>query len=105
MKNLVLAPLLRWPWSCATLVVAVTLFACLRLIDWDTLESTLEVDPSITALLPRAGADLALFEDVRERFASDDLLLVTWVGDELFTPRRLRAFKALARRIERMPGI
>ena len=105
MKRLMLALLLRWPWPCAALLATLTVIAGLELFDWDTREPTLEVDPAIAALLPRAVADLELFDDVRQRFASDDLLLVTWVGDDLFTPQNLAAFKALARRIERMPGV
>ncbi|MEX2481303.1 MAG: MMPL family transporter [Gammaproteobacteria bacterium] len=99
------AALIERPRSWAALIAVIAIVALVRLVDWHTFAPALEVDPSIVALLPRDGADLALLESVRQRFASDDLLLVTWTDDALFTPRHLRAFKALAQHIERMPGV
>ncbi|MCB1748515.1 MAG: MMPL family transporter, partial [Gammaproteobacteria bacterium] len=88
----------------ATLAL-VALAVLALLVHWAGAERVLAVDPSIRALLPRGGEELARFEDVRERFSSDDLLLVTWLGDGLCTPAGLAAFKRLARRIERLPGV
>jgi uncharacterized protein len=87
-------------------VVALASAAALAsLIDWPNRSLRLEVDPSVRALLPLDGAELATFESVRERYTSDDLLLVAWVADDLFTPARLAAIKRLTRRLERMPGV
>ena len=63
------------------------------------------VDPSIKSLLPNSGEEIDFLEDVEELFSSDDLLLVTWVGEELFLPSHLAAFKALSRKIEQIPGV
>ncbi len=82
-----------------------SLIALIRLVEWPAFDLALEVDPSIRALLPQHGAELEIFESVRDRYSSDDLLLVAWVGDDLFTPSRLAALKRLTRRVERMPGI
>ena len=75
------------------------------LFEWPSLNLALEVDPSVRALLPQQGVELELFEAVRDRYSSDDLLLVAWVADDLFTPTRLAALKRLTRRVERMPGV
>ena len=82
-----------------------TLLGVIRLLEWPSLNLALEVDPSVRALLPQHGAEFEIFESVRERYSSDDLLLVAWVGDDLFRPKRLGALKRLTYRIERMPGV
>ena len=81
------------------------LLGLIRLIEWPSLNLALDVDPSVRALLPQHGAELEIFESVRDRYSSDDLLLVAWVSDDLFTPQRLAALKRLTHRLERMPGI
>ncbi|MEQ8662542.1 MAG: MMPL family transporter, partial [Gammaproteobacteria bacterium] len=95
---------LRW-WLTLAAATLVVLAALRVLVEWPTLRPTLRVDPSISALLPSSGPDLALLEAVRERYASDDLLLVVWRDDALFTPPTLAAFKRLTRQIERLPGV
>jgi uncharacterized protein len=101
----VLDAVLRRPRSvlCAAALVALTSLA--GLVSWPEHEFRLGVDPSLRALLPMGSRDLATFEEVGDRFTSDDLLFVAWVHDELFTPARLAAFKLLTRRIERIPGV
>ncbi|MEQ8230165.1 MAG: MMPL family transporter [Gammaproteobacteria bacterium] len=95
---------MRW-WLILVLVAFAVLAALRVVVEWPSLRPSLRVDPSIRALLPASGPDLALLEAVRERYASDDLLLVVWRGDALFTPDTLAAFKRLTRRIERLPGV
>ena len=97
--------LVAHPWRVIAFVFLLTLFALVRLFEWPSLDLALEVDPSVRALLPRHGAELENFESVRDRYSSDDLLLVAWVGGDLFTPKRLAALKSLTHRIERMPGV
>ena len=92
----------RWIIAGALLLA---LLALVRLIEWPSLGLALEVDPSVRALLPQDGGELELFEAVRDRYSSDDLLLVAWVAEDLFTPARRGALKRLTRRVERMPGI
>ena len=65
----------------------------------------LRVDPSIRSLLPKAGEEIKFLEEVQNRYSSDDLLLVTWIDDELFSPTHLASFKRLSRRIEQLPGV
>tara|TARA_B100000674_G_C37972500_1_gene977663 strand:+ start:1144 stop:3345 length:2202 start_codon:yes stop_codon:yes gene_type:complete len=63
------------------------------------------VDPSIKSLLPNSGEEIEFLENIEELFSSDDLLLVTWVGEDLFLPSHLAEFKALSRKIEQIPGV
>jgi len=91
-------------WTLLGLLIAfVTAFTTLW--NFPAGQAALEVDPSIRGLLPRHGPELDLFETVRERYDSDDVLLVAWTGPELFTPQGLRGFKALAREVERLAGV
>ena len=85
--------------------ILLTTLALLRLVDWSNMTLALNVDPSIRALLPHGGDEIEIFESVRSRYASDDLLLVAWIADDLFTPATMAGIKRLTRRIEAMPGV
>ncbi len=87
------------------LIVLLAAAALWRLVDGSNFTLALTVDPSERALLPQSGPELEFFDAVRERYASDDLLLVAWVADDLFTPARLARLKRLTQRLERMPGV
>ena len=76
-----------------------------RIVDFETLTPKFTVDPSIKALLPRDGEALKVFEETRDRYATDDYLLVAWIADDLYRPQRLANLKRLTRRIERLPGV
>lgn len=93
----------------AWLVLAGTLLvwalALSALLDPHTLRPRLAIDPALASLMPRGGEALERFEHTRRRFGGDDLLLVAWFGEDLFTPDRLAAWKRLSRRVERMPGV
>ena len=95
----------RRPALVLAVVAALALFALQRLIDLPRLTPRFEVDPSMAALLPRAGPVLDTYRLVQRYFNDDDLLLVAWIGDELFTPARLAAWKQLTRTIEQLPGV
>ena len=93
------------PWIIIVGAALLTIPALDRLVDLDTLSLKLAVDPSMAALLPRDGEALEVFEHTRKRFATDDVLFVAWLADDLFTPKRLAGLKRLTRRIERLPGV
>ena len=93
------------PWLIIACVALLTIPAVDRLIDLETLSPKFAVDPSMAALLPRDGEALQIFERTRNRFATDDVLFVAWIADDLFSPVRLSGLKRLTRRIERLPGV
>ncbi len=104
-----LASMFLWPAGRPQLVlgfaILLALWAAAQLVDWHDGRLRLEVDPSVRALLPRGGEEIERYESIRERYASDDLLLVAWTGADLFTPERLAALKRLTRSIEKIPGV
>ena len=93
------------PWAVLLLGVLVTAPALNRLVDFRTFQLKLEIDPSIEALLPSSGEALTVFERMRAQYGSDDVLLVAWLGDELFTPAHMAGLKRLTRRLERLRGV
>ena len=93
------------PWLIIACVALLTIPALDRLVDLETLSPKFAVDPSMAALLPRDGEALEIFEQTRKRFATDDVLFVAWIADDLFSPARLGGLKRLTRRIERLPGV
>ncbi len=93
------------PWLVLACVALLVIPALDRLVDLETLSPKFVVDPSMAALLPRDGEALQVFEQTRKRFATDDVLFVAWIADDLFSPVRLSGLKRLTRRIERLPGV
>lgn len=97
--------LLHYPRSVAGVALALLLATLISLFDFTNLQPRFEVDPSMVALLPSHGAVLTRYEQARALFGNDDVLLVAWVGENLFEHERLERFKALTRDIERLPGV
>ncbi len=86
-------------------VVALCLAASARLIDFRAFEPRFDVDPSMASLLPRSGPALETYLRTQHQFNDDDLLLVAWIDDDLFTSARLAALKALTQALERLPDV
>lgn len=101
--------IVAWVVAHPRLIAALTLLVlCLslfRLFDFERWQPRVQVDASMAALLPRDGEALAAFARAHENFADDDVLFVAWMADDLFSPARLAAFKALTRRIQKLPGV
>ena len=97
--------ILASPRAVALLVLLALAPAINTLYDFKTGQSRLRIDPSLEALLPRHSEALDVYERTRTRFGSDDVLLIAWLSDDLFSPARLAGLKRLTQRLERMPGV
>ncbi|MCZ6665134.1 MAG: MMPL family transporter [Gammaproteobacteria bacterium] len=95
----------RYPRLILVAAAGLALLAGSRLLDFGTGELKLEIDSSLVGLLPTSGEELATYEQVRDRFGGDDILLVAWFSDALFTADKLRRLKRFTRRIERFDGV
>ena len=104
MKTLI-AILTRYPKLVGSVSVSLLIVSFLIVFSGPDLSLGVRVDPSIKSLLPNTGEEIEFLENVEELFSSDDLLLVTWVGEDLFSPSHLAEFKALSRKIEQIPGV
>ena len=97
--------LTRYPKLIGAVSVSLLLVSFFIVFSGPDLSLGVRVDPSIKSLLPNSGEEIEFLENIEELFSSDDLLLVTWVGEDLFLPSHLAEFKALSRKIEQIPGV
>ena len=87
------------------LAVSLVFFCALVASDFGEKSWKLRVDPSIKSLLPNSGDEIKFLKETQDRYSSDDLLLVSWVGDEIFTPRTLSALKNFTKQVESIAGV
>ena len=85
--------------------LVVTVLAIDQAVDLENRRIRISVDSSIENLLPASGEALQVYTKVRDKFVGDDMLIVVWLSDDLFTPQRLASLKRLTRRLKKMPGI
>ncbi len=97
--------IVRYPWLVLLGLAVIWGLALNSMVDWEARTTRLVIDPDLQSLLPRAGEAREIFDHTRARFGSDDMLLVAWFDDDLFSHERLAALKRLSRRLERMPGV
>lgn len=104
-----ISKLLNWlidhPYVVVFSAAVVTALAFNETVDLQNRRIRISVDSSIENLLPAEGTALQVYTDVRDTFIGDDVLIVVWLADDLFTPARLAALKRLTRALEKMPGI
>ena len=93
------------PWLSLMVIALVTSAALYALVDFERGVVKLDVDPSIDGLLPTSGSELELFRRTRDRFGGDDVLLVAWQADQIFTHERLSGLKRLTRSVQSLPGV
>ena len=87
------------------LALSLVFFCALVASDFGEKSWKLRVDPSIKSLLPNSGDEIKFLKETQDRYSSDDLLLVSWVGDEIFTPRTLSALKNFTKQVESIAGV
>ena len=105
MAKKLLAAFVDHPYVVVFIALLVSFFALKEIVDLDTRRLKIEVDSSIEGLLPAGGPELETYATVRDKFVGDDLLIVVWQADDLFTPEGLAALKRLTRRLEKTAGI
>ena len=87
------------------LSVLLTVFAISRIVDLQTGERHLTLDPSVDRLIPEADEGKAYYDHVREVFGSDQTLLVALVADDIFSPDVLASVIRMTERIEKIRGV
>ena len=66
-------------------VLAVTVLAASRIVDFRTGEIHVSFDPSTNALLPDGDEGRLFYDHVRKVFGSDETILVAAAADDIFT--------------------
>lgn len=104
-RTALMTRLLAHPRLVLGVAVLLGLLAVVRLFDLSSLRPRLEFDAGMSALWPGSSPERATQDRVRAAFGDDDMLLVTWLGEDLFTPARLAAYRDMTRAVSDVPGV
>ncbi len=90
--------------TAAGLVLA-TLLALAGIIDPLSFEPRLRIDPSLNEMLPEDDAARRFYEELLERFGSDDVVVVALRSPTLFSPAGFETLARVSRSIEAIDGV
>ncbi len=105
MSKRIITAFVEHPYVVVLLALLVGFFALQEVVDLENRTLKISVDSSIESLLPAGGPELETYAAVRDQFVGDDLLIIVWQADDLFTPEGLAALKRLTRRLEKTEGV
>jgi predicted RND superfamily exporter protein len=91
--------------SVFALLLVLTLVALAGIYDPVRGVARLRVDPSLNEMLPAGDPARRFYEELLERFGSDDVVLVALVSEALFTPEGLATVERTTRAIARVDGV
>lgn len=95
----------RRPGAVLLLVLAVSVYAVLRVFEFPSFTPRLKLDPSTETLLPLDDKDRVVFERVRETFGDTDAVLMSVRLDPMFTPENMARIETLTSRLRKVPGV
>jgi predicted RND superfamily exporter protein len=75
------------------------------LVDPATGELRLRIDPALNQLLPDDDPSRRLYDDLVERFGSDDVLVLALEVEDVFRPSLLRRLERITRELEALDGV
>ena len=91
------------PWTVLVATAVLTLVAFLQLVDVRTGAVRIALDPSMSRLMPDDDEDRLFYEAARQRFGSDDAIVVALAADPLFTHAHLDAVRRMSVRFAELP--
>ena len=89
----------------AGMLFAVSCLAALGLYDPIRGEARLRIDPSLNEMLPEDDAARRFYEELLERFGSDDVVFVVLRSPELFTPEGLETIARASEAADQAEGV
>ncbi len=89
----------------ATVLFVVTLVALAGIYDPIQGVPRIRIDPSLNEMLPADDPARLFYEELLDRFGSDDVVLVALIGDDLFTKGGLAVVEEMARGLSRVEGV
>ncbi|HME72274.1 MAG TPA: MMPL family transporter [Myxococcota bacterium] len=92
----------RWVLLGIALLTAVALAG---IVEIRTGSLRLPIDPSTDRLLPSTGDDRLFYDKVRRLFGSEEVLVVAFSAEDIFTSDHLRRIQRLTDRIGRVTGV
>jgi predicted RND superfamily exporter protein len=97
--------LTRRPGWVVLATLAITLLFLSRIIDFQTGQAHLRVDPSTRTLLPEGDESQAFYDRVQRQFGIRETLLLVLVMDDVFTPENLKLVKSVTQRVGEVDGV
>ncbi len=97
--------ILAHPGLVAGLLVLLTLLAAAGIFDPIRGLPRIRIDPSLNEMLPADDSARRFYEELVERFGSDDVVLVALRSNELFSPDGLATVVRATRALEQAPGV
>ncbi|MGH8519648.1 MAG: efflux RND transporter permease subunit, partial [Panacagrimonas sp.] len=95
----------RRPTIMLFLVLGLSIYSFLRLIELPSFVSRLKIDPSTETLLPQDDADRQVFERVRDTFGDADAVLMSVRLEPMFTPDNMARIDQLTQELRKFPGV
>jgi predicted RND superfamily exporter protein len=89
----------------AALLLGLTLASVAGIFDPIRGVPRIRVDPSLNEMLPEGDSARLFYEELVERFGSDDVVLVVLRSTELFTPAGLETLVRATHALEAAPGV
>ena len=86
-------------------ILVLTLGALSQIVDFETRELRLEIDPSIESMLPEEDEGRQFYDYIRRLFGSDETVLVALVDDDIFSTANLLRVQRMTRRLEKTDGV
>jgi predicted RND superfamily exporter protein len=86
-------------------LVALTLVAAAGIYDPIAGAPRIRIDPSLNEMLPSDDPARRFYEELLERFGSDDVVLLSVQSDALFTPKGLATLVEVTDAVERIDGV
>lgn len=87
------------------MLIGLTLFAIAGIYDPIRGVARIRIDPSLNEMLPEDDPARIFYEDLLKRFGSDDVVVVSFISDELFTVEGLEALQAATTELARAEGV
>ena len=86
-------------------LVILTLLAAAGIYDPIQRRPRIRIDPSLNEMLPADDPARRFYEELLERFGSDDVVILSLRSESLFTPQGLATLTRVTRAVERAEGV
>ncbi len=93
------------PWLVLAVLLGVSGAAVAVLVNFETREFTIDVDPASEPLIQRNDPGIPVYEQAKKDFGNDDVYVVAMETDDVFERENLERLARLTNELRRLPGI
>jgi predicted RND superfamily exporter protein len=97
--------LARSPGVALAVFLALTAVFATRLWDFGAGQPRLRVETAVDRILPDHDEERRFYEDFRDRFGSDEVVLLVLVADDVLTEQNLGRIRRITERVEALDGV